>query len=78
MTDSVVESLILNLLEWVTIRERTYEETMDAWRTSCPKLPVWEEANDRGFLSIVNASGRRVVAVTPQGRAVLEGSQARK
>ena len=78
MTDSVVESLILNLLEWVTIRERTYEETMDAWRTSCPKLPVWEEANDRGFLSIVNANGLRVVMVTPRGRAALAASRACK
>jgi len=23
---------------------------MEAWRTSCPRLPVWEEANDRGFI----------------------------
>jgi len=78
MTDTVVESLILDLLEWVTIRERTYEETMNAWRTSCPKLPVWEEANDRGFLSIVSTNGRRVVTVTHQGRAVLDGSRACK
>jgi len=42
MTDAVVEALILDLLEWVANGERTYEEVMDAWRTSCPKLPVWE------------------------------------
>jgi hypothetical protein len=29
--DSVVESLILDLLEWLAKRERTYEEAMDAW-----------------------------------------------
>jgi D-3-phosphoglycerate dehydrogenase len=50
MVDTVVEALILDLLEWVTKRERTYEEVMEAWRTSCPRLPVWEEANDRGLV----------------------------
>jgi hypothetical protein len=47
MADTV-ETLILDLLEWVDRRERTYDETMDAWRTSCPRLPVWEDANERG------------------------------
>jgi len=51
MIDPVIESLILDLLEWIGTRDRTYDEAMDAWRTSCPKLPVWEEANDRGFVT---------------------------
>ncbi len=45
MADTVVEALILDLLEWLAARERTYEEVLEAWRTSCPKLPVWEDAN---------------------------------
>jgi D-3-phosphoglycerate dehydrogenase len=51
MAHADVDSLILDLLEWVSRRERTYEEVMDAWRTSCPKLPVWEQANERGFVA---------------------------
>jgi len=47
MGDSVMESLILDLLEWLVKRDRSYEEVMDVWRTSCPRLPVWEDANDR-------------------------------
>ena len=47
----VVEALILDLLEWVSKGEHTYEEVMDAWRTSCPKLPVWEDANERGLIT---------------------------
>jgi D-3-phosphoglycerate dehydrogenase / 2-oxoglutarate reductase len=43
--DTVVEALIIDLLEWVTKRDRTYEEVIEAWRTSCPRIPVWEEAN---------------------------------
>jgi hypothetical protein len=71
MTDTV-ENLILDLIEWVGRRERTYQETMDAWRTSCPKLPVWEDANDRGLVELVAANGRSVVRVTPVGLALLE------
>jgi hypothetical protein len=52
MRDSVIESLILDLLEWLAKRDRSYEETINAWRTSCPKLPVWEDANDRGLVAL--------------------------
>src|SRR6516225_3477146 len=45
-----VEALILDLLEWIGSKGRPYREVIEAWRTSCPRLPVWEEANDRGFL----------------------------
>lgn len=45
-----VDSLLLDLLEWMGPGPRPYSETIDAWRTSCPRLPVWEEANDRGFI----------------------------
>jgi D-3-phosphoglycerate dehydrogenase len=63
--------LILDLLEWVAKRDRTYEEVMDAWRTSCPKLPVWEDANDRGLLTTIDVNGRTLVELTPLGRALL-------
>jgi D-3-phosphoglycerate dehydrogenase len=72
MSDAVVESLILELLRWLRSRERSYDEVMDAWRTSCPKLPVWEEANDRGLVVSARADGRTVVSVTPAGRALLD------
>jgi hypothetical protein len=45
---------------------------MDAWRTSCPRLQVWEEANDRGLVRIENLDGQLVVRVTPAGDAVLD------
>jgi hypothetical protein len=49
MTDTV-DNLILDLLEWLGHSPRPYSEVLDAWRTSCPRLPVWEEANDRGYI----------------------------
>jgi hypothetical protein len=66
VTDTI-ENLILDLLEWVGRKERTYHETMDAWRTSCPKLPVWEDATDRGFLETAFTNGRSLVRVTQAG-----------
>jgi hypothetical protein len=67
-----VESLILDLLEWVANGERNYDEVMDAWRTSCPRFPVWEDANDRGLVAKQVVGGRIVVRVTSSGRALLE------
>lgn len=72
MTDSTVEALILDLLEWLSIRDRSYEEVMAAWRTSCPKLPVWEDANDRGLVERVDLDGRDIVRVTQAGGAFVE------
>ena len=71
MTDTV-ENLILDLLEWIGRKERTYQETMDAWRTSCPRLPVWEDANERGLVERESANGRFVMRVTPAGLALLK------
>ena len=45
-----VDALILNLLEWIGPTPRPYAEVIEAWRTSCPRLPVWEDANERGFI----------------------------
>ncbi len=66
MADTV-ENLILDLIEWVARQERTYRETMDAWRTSCPRLPVWEDATGRGLVETILADGRSLVRVTQAG-----------
>jgi hypothetical protein len=67
-----VEVLVLDLLEWLVRRERSYDDTMDAWRTSCPRLPVWEDATDQRLVSIEQTSHGLVVRVTPAGLALLE------
>jgi hypothetical protein len=46
-----VDALILDLLEWMGPEPRPYAEVLEAWRTSCPRLAVWEDANDRGFIA---------------------------
>jgi hypothetical protein len=68
-----LDNLTLQLLTWIAARPRTYSETMDAWRTSCPKLTVWEDATAAGLVQI----GPRVpgaelaVTLTPRGQALL-------
>jgi D-3-phosphoglycerate dehydrogenase len=63
-----VDSLILDLLEWIGADPRPYGETVDAWRTSCPRLPVWERANDLGLISRRRGpQGDALVAVSPTG-----------
>jgi hypothetical protein len=68
----VAETLLLDLLEWVRMRERTYEETMDAWRTSCPRFPIWEDATGRGLVVEEWVNRRSVVRITAAGAALLE------
>jgi D-3-phosphoglycerate dehydrogenase len=70
MSDSI-ESLVLDLLEWIGTERRDYHETLDAWRTSCPRLPVWEEASRRGFVMRGREAGRALVWVTPRGSSFL-------
>ncbi len=68
-----VQVLVLDLLEWVGPSGRPYDEVMEAWRTSCPRLPVWEEATARGLVVRHDERGRgRVVSVSPAGRDHLE------
>ena len=71
MADTV-EALIFDLLDWLAARDRTYEEVMDAWRTSCPRLPVWEEANDRGLIAREEVNGNHMVKVSSSGLALLD------
>jgi hypothetical protein len=77
MTDPV-EALILDLLDWLTLRDRTYEEVMAAWRTSCPRLPVWEEANDRGLITREEINGDSMIRVSSAGLALLDQRKAHK
>jgi hypothetical protein len=72
MIDSV-DALVLDLLEWVGPTPRPYMEVIDAWRTSCPRLPIWEEAIDRGFIERRYEPGLGAyIAVSACGRQHLE------
>ena len=71
MSDGL-DPLICDFLEWLAPSPRPYAEVMEAWRTSCPRLTVWEDAIDRGFVArgAANGAGRKI-AITPAGRDFL-------
>ena len=65
-------ALTLELLNWVAERPRTYTETMAAWRTSCPRMPIWEDATSDGLVRLAacdDESNAPMVCLTPLGRA---------
>ena len=65
--ETATEPLIRDLVEWIARQPRPYADVIDAWRTSCPRLTVWEDAVDRGFVE--RRAGE--VSVTPAGLAFL-------
>ncbi len=68
----IIEPLILDLVEWIGMRPRPYADVMDAWRTSCPRLTIWEDAVDAGFVAHEYCEGKeRHVLITPLGRRLL-------
>jgi hypothetical protein len=75
MADAL-EPLIVDLLEWIGPHSRAYAEVMEVWRTSCPRLPVWEEANARGYLAHLHVSGEPLrIGLTERGAACLAARQ---
>ena len=65
---NAIDALMLDLLEWIGPAARPYAEVIEAWRTSCPRLPVWEEADARGFIEHrEGAGGDPMVRVTEAG-----------
>ena len=69
------KALVLDLVEWIAKQPRPYAEVMDAWRTSCPRFPVWEDAVERGLVVEVREGNGAVVSVTAAGRALLQSER---
>lgn len=71
----IIEPLILDLVEWVGRVPRPYAEVMEAWRTSCPRLTVWEDAVDLGYVVRERMTGGSVmVSITPEGQKFLRNN----
>jgi hypothetical protein len=63
-------ALTLQMLEWIGERPRTYAETLEAWKTSCPRLTIWEDAVSGGLVRVE----RGAVVLTTIGQERLEAS----
>lgn len=67
----------LDLLAWVAERSRTYEETIEVWKTSCPRLSTWDDAVGDGLVRIVRSPGRdALVTLTPAGSVLIAEASA--
>ncbi len=69
--DDALRLLTVQLLAWAA----------GAWRTSCPRLPLWEDAPGGGLVEVEAAPGGAAMAdspivLTPRGRALLAGAAA--
>jgi hypothetical protein len=68
-------SLTRDMLEWIANGPRTYAETMDVWRSSCPRLTIWEDALADGLIRVENSDPSHNVSnvvLTPKGIALIE------
>ena len=65
--------IMIQFLEWVAARPRCREDVMDAWRSSCPRFPVWEDARAEGLIRQCGGDkGQHRVELTELGHAALE------
>jgi hypothetical protein len=75
MQDLTARAATLDLLRWLSSRPRTYDETMEAWRTHCPRLSIWEDALADNLVRVARAGSGRdtaTVLVTDRGRTLLD------
>lgn len=67
----IKEPLVRDLVAWCAREPRLYADVLEAWRTSCPRLTVWEDAVERGLLETRPGARDLMVAVTPRGHDLL-------
>ncbi|WFU73780.1 MULTISPECIES: hypothetical protein [unclassified Bradyrhizobium] len=66
------DPLVLDFVEWVAREPRAYAEVIATWKTSCPRLTIWEDATERGYVARETLPGiGLVIAVTEGGERLL-------
>jgi hypothetical protein len=66
------DPLVLDLVEWIAREPRLYSEVIETWRTSCPRLTIWEDAVDHGYVARESVAGAAVrVKITEGGEKFL-------
>jgi hypothetical protein len=72
MTTETADPLVLDFVEWIAREPRVYSEVVATWKTSCPRLTIWEDAADRGYVARETIAGvGLIVAVTEDGKKLL-------
>lgn len=75
-SEKAAAALTLQFLDFVA-DGRTYEETMEAWRSTCPRMPIWEDAVRDGLVRIENGGAMKSsrIVLTARGKARLGRNQ---
>jgi hypothetical protein len=74
MTESA-DPLVLDFVEWIAREPRAYAEVIGTWKTSCPRLTIWEDAADRGLVARKTLPGLGlIIAVTEDGERFLRAN----
>ncbi|HEX8884437.1 MAG TPA: hypothetical protein VF797_08120 [Noviherbaspirillum sp.] len=73
--DSSHEALTLQMLQWIDQGRHSYADVLDVWKSTCPRLTIWEDACADGLVDAgPGMSG--VVSLSEKGRRVLGDGQA--
>ena len=76
LTPITLRPLMAQFLTWIALRERPYEQVMEAWRSNCPRDPVWEDALAAGLIRLAPHPGQRMaeapVVLTQAGQDALD------
>jgi hypothetical protein len=77
-TAGSVSPLTRDFLAWLARRPRSYQDAMEAWRSSCPRFTIWEDAIADGLIREERGHGETPgetrIVLTPRGRALLDGA----
>src|SRR5216684_6350848 len=71
------DALVLDFVEWIAAGPRPYSEVMEAWKTSCPRLTIWEDAIDQGLVQRCRIDGQLSIEATDAGRDLLAKARQR-
>ena len=72
---ALADPLVLDFVEWVAREPRLYADVIGTWKTSCPRLTIWEDAADRGYVARESIAGfGLVVTVTEDGEKLLRAN----
>lgn len=73
--NEAADPLVLDFVEWVARERRAYAEVIATWKTSCPRLTIWEDAADRGYVARETIAGLGlVIALTESGERLLRAN----